>query len=115
MKEPKKPEKKIILNKRETFLYMAESVPIKEFNDWYAASVPITAKDVFLELDHTWEYDDSSVSLSLFWKEEIDNPKYEKQLSAYEKKMIKWNKSKYNKFDIGGEGCGYYYNESKDI
>lgn len=95
MREPTKPKKKIIIEGSTPFYdfdFACKKVSLQHFLDWCKKSLPPKAKDVTIEIDETWEYDDCIVSLVLNWKQEIPNEDYKKELKKYYKKLAKWEK-----------------------
>ena len=99
--KPEKPKKRIEIAKTEqfdAFDHACKKVSLEFFLAWVKETTPANAKDVTLELAEDMDYDwDGNLSnvwthLELGWKEEIDNPNYEKELKKYEKNLAKWKK-----------------------
>jgi hypothetical protein len=92
IQKPKRPTKYIWQNNYRTFdfNYVSKKVSLDYFIEWCKKEVPKNAKDVTLELNEYWEYDDCIVSLNITWKEKVLNTRYTSEISKYNKKMLKF-------------------------
>lgn len=97
LREPKKPEKEIRVDKNADFFftkYNPKISSVKELLDWIEETLPESTEDTSatVELVEEWCYDDCTTYLRLGWSETVPNPNYEKQLKKYEKQLDKWKK-----------------------
>lgn len=96
MHKPVKPKKKIVIESSANFWdwdFTCKKVSLNHFLDWCKTTIPSKAKDVTIELEEEWQYDDCIVSLKLSWKHVISDPSYEKEMIKYKKKLAKWKKT----------------------
>jgi hypothetical protein len=96
IKEPKKPSKRITVKQERIFsdwqTWDKKDALWSTFSNWANRQIPSNATDVKIGIDEDWWYDDCVSSLIISWKEETDNPDYDKEMIKYEKKLVKWNK-----------------------
>lgn len=96
--KPEPPQKRIIATVEKTFpfdnyLYqLRDGAPLADFLNWVKNTLPDGTSDLRIMVNEDWCYDDCTTSLAISWREEIDNPHYDKEMKKFEKAIKKWEK-----------------------
>jgi len=95
-KKPIEPNKKIFIEKYISFneiSYSCNKISLDYFLSWIKENVPFDATDVTLSLNEEYsDYDGNLIGchIQIGYKILIDNPRHEKEMEKYRKKMVKW-------------------------